>query len=112
MELNLSFTLTFWKDPMMHQLFALVRQIETGPDKYEIKDMDTLFTFLQRRMEEYIKAYPEYRKPAGLELRYSRPSCCPPTIRMSYINQSFTIKQKPLDHESNTEKPSGDLHAE
>lgn len=101
MELNLSFTLTDWKDPMMAQLFAYVQHIEREPDIYSIQDMDTLFTFLQHRMEEFMKANRTYRKPAGLELCYCRPSCCAPTIRMSFLNQSFTIKLKPLDHEKN-----------
>lgn len=104
MELNLSFTLTDWKDPMMAQLFDYVQHIEQVPDIYGIQDMDTLFTFLQSRMEEFMKSNPGYRKPAGLELCYCRPSCCPPTIRVAYLDQKFTIKLKPLNHENNPGK--------
>jgi len=32
MELNISYTLTDWKDPMMAQLFEYVQHIEQEPD--------------------------------------------------------------------------------
>lgn len=90
-----------WKDPMMSQLYDYALHINKESDIYGIQDMDTLFTFLKSRMEEFMKANPRYRKPAGLELCYCRPSCCTPTIRVAYLDQKFTIKLKSLNHENN-----------
>ena len=88
-----------FKDELLRYLYAYSIHVEVEPDIYGIQDMDTLFTFLQSRMEEFMKANPSYRKPAGLELCYCRPSCCPPTIRVAYLDQKFTIKS--LNHEKN-----------
>lgn len=99
MELSILAIPIDFKEPMMAQLYQYVIQIQSEPDLYGIQDMDTLFSFLQSRMEEFMKANPSYRKPAGLELCYCRPSCCPPTIRINYLHQKVTIKSKPLNHE-------------
>ncbi len=88
-------------DPLMAQLFAYAKHVEEVPEIYGIQDMDTLFTFLQSRMEEFMKVNGGYRKPSGLEVCYCRPSCCPPTIRVAYLEQRFTIKLKSLNHEQN-----------
>jgi hypothetical protein len=86
-------------DPLMACLYAYAKHIEEVPEIYGIQDMDTLFTFLQSRMEEFMNANPRYRKPASMELCYCRPSCCPATIRVAYLDQKFTIKYK--THENN-----------
>lgn len=88
-------------DPCMAYLYAYAKHVAEVPEIYGIQDMDTLFTFLQSRMQEFMKANPRYRKPASLEMCYCRPSCCPPTIRVAYLEQRFTIKLKSLNHEQN-----------
>ena len=55
------------------------------------QNVATIFGFLQSRIEEFVNANPQYRKPAGLTLTYSKPSCCPATIVISYLNQIITI---------------------
>jgi hypothetical protein len=92
MELTLTTTTDKpWKDPLLKALFDYTVQVITEPTIYRIGDMDTLFTFLQGRMGEFLKANPKYQKPAGLQLRYSRPSCCAPTIEGIYLDQKFTV---------------------
>lgn len=109
MELNISYTLTEWKDPMMAQLFEYVCHIEQEPDIYRIQDMDGLFSFLNSRMDEFMKDNPGYRKPAGLWLLYCRSSLNQPMIRISYLHQQITIKLKTLNHETNPSKISATL---
>ena len=82
------------RDPMMRQLLIYICHIILEPDVYDIQNLDTLFTFMKSRMEEFMKSNPSYRKPAGLELCYWRPSRCAPTIRVAYLDQKFTIKHK------------------
>ena len=97
-----------WKDPLLKFLYEYALHIDLEPEVYGIQDMDTLFTFLQSRIEEFMKANPAYRKPAGLELCYCRPSCCPPTIRVAFLDQKITIKTKPLNHEKNPDATPAD----
>lgn len=94
-----------FKDPLLRYVYGFAMLVELEPDYLGITELDTLFTFLQQCMGEFMKANPEYRKPAGLELCYCRPSCCPPTIRVGYLDQKFTIKYKnneknPADNDS------------
>lgn len=91
-------------DPLFRYLSGYARELTESYCADLFQDMDMVFGFLQTRMEEFFKANPGYRKPAGLSLCYSRPSCCAPTITLSYLDQSVIIS-KPKCHESNPANP-------
>ena len=88
-----------YKDPLFRHLASSIEELGKDYIKGMFQDMDTIFGFLQSRMEEFFKANPRYVKPAGLSLCYCRPSCCAPTIKLSYLSDFITIKS--LNHEKN-----------
>lgn len=90
---------TLYKDPLFRYLAGYIEEMCQKYAQGMFRNLDVVFGFLQTRMEEFIEANPRYVKPAGLALCYCRPSCCEPTIRLSYLNDFITIKS--LNHEKN-----------
>jgi hypothetical protein len=77
-------------DPLFNYLSDYLRVItEDSPDLF--KTVNSIFAFLQSRIEQFTTANPKYQKPPGFTLTYSKPSCCPATIVISYLNQLITI---------------------
>lgn len=91
-----------FKDPLFRYLASYIKEMGEDYAQGMFRNMDVIFQFLQTRMEEFFNANPTYVKPAGLCLCYCRPSCCPATIRLSYLKDFITIKS--LDHEKNPSK--------
>ncbi|WP_157243354.1 hypothetical protein [Algoriphagus resistens] len=89
-----------WKDPLMKYLADYIELISQSYVGDVFPTLDSAFGFIQSRMVEFMEVNPTYRKPIGLSLIYNRPSCCPHKIRLSYLNQFITIKQKST-HENN-----------
>lgn len=92
-----------WMDPLMKYLAEHMDLIGQSDLSDVFSTMDEAFAFIQRRMVEFLEENQAYHKPAGLSLTYSRTSCCPATIQLSYLNQFITIKQS-LNHETNPSK--------
>jgi hypothetical protein len=77
-------------DPLHHYLSEYIdMMVVDTPELF--KNVATIFSFLQATIEEFTNANPKYRKPPGFTLTYSKPSCCPETIVVSYLNQLITI---------------------
>ena len=108
MQMNLTIKQTRegqWDDQMMNYIFRHLEVLQLPENVEIIQDMDTLFSYINHLVEEFTLSNPAYRKPTSFSICYCRPTCCPPSIHINYINESITIKSS-KDEKSNIDSNS------
>lgn len=83
----------FWKDPLLTYIAEHLKVITHKENRDIVKSMETMFTYINHLIDEFMTANVRYRKPSGFSICFCRPSCCDHKIKIEYQNQSITIKQ-------------------
>lgn len=81
------------RDPLFRYLSGYMEELSRDYAKGMFSELEDAFRFMQSRMESFFEVNPNYKKPASLALCYCRPSCCEPTIRLSYMNDFVVLKK-------------------
>lgn len=84
-----------WKDPLLNYLHNYIEVLSDLDNRDIAHDLPTLFRLITHLMEEFMNSNRGYRRPVGLSVSHRMPVCCPPSIRIEYLNQSLTIKTRP-----------------
>lgn len=83
----------YWKDQLLGYLASYADHVGANYSKGLFRSMDEVFSFLENRLADYLQDHPRYVKPASLFITYSKPSCCPAMISITYLDQSIELKE-------------------
>lgn len=82
-----------WSDPLMNYIYRHIEVLQLPENRDIINDIDTLFSYINHLVEEFVLSNPSYKKPTALSISYLQPSCCPPSIHISYKTEKIEIKE-------------------